>query len=97
MANRIMRGNRLLELWQNCFDRCAAMTHEILLLIEKLGNCASVSEQEKGVVTEPARSALVVKDSTLKGSFAYPDVSCWRCNSDSTDEAGRTPGRWNMS
>jgi hypothetical protein len=49
----ILRRNRLLEGWQNCVDRGGAMTHEILLLIEKLGKRPSVSEQEEGVVTEP--------------------------------------------
>ena len=51
----------------------AAMTHCVLLLIEKLGNCSSIWEQEHGVVTEASASPLAVKDSTVDALLRWSE------------------------
>ena len=65
-----MLGQCVLERGKDLSNRHAAMTHCVLLLIEKFGNCSTVWEQEDRVVTEAPGSSLVVKDRPVQDSFA---------------------------
>jgi hypothetical protein len=40
------------------------MAQRVLLLIEKLGNCATIREEEEWVISEASLAAFFVQDST---------------------------------
>src|SRR5918995_749725 len=84
---RIGCDQRLLELRKDLPNRCTAMTHCVLLLIEKLGNRSAVWKQEESVVPKALASTLMVKDSTGDHSLAGPNDPIWRCDGDGAHEA----------
>ena len=68
-------------------NRCAAMTHCVLLLVEKLGNRSAVREQEDGVVAEPPDPSLMIKDSTVDHSLAGSNDPVWGRDGDGANES----------
>ena len=61
------------EMRKNISYRCTAMTHCVLLLIEKFGNRSAARKQEERVVPEATASSLAIKDSTADHSLAGPN------------------------
>lgn len=64
------------------------MAQRVLLLIEKLGNRATIREDEKRVISEASLAAFFTQDSTLPGADAGRDDTRRRGQSYRTDEPG---------